>query len=190
MAKNYYRGADAVVLVYDVTQAKTFVNVPGWLEELETFSLDERNILQVIVANKVTIQYLFCIPIIPNYKVDLASQRQVSTMCGQALADKFKLDYLETSARSGFNVELVFRILAESLSLAHLNQKCATEKAQEEVASKPKSLGKSDAKLRDYRRFRRQHSSTPSESFRLQQARSLDYTTEENIHEQANCCVT
>ena len=56
LAKNYYRGADAVVLVYDVTQARTFVDVPSWLEELESFSLDERNILQVIVANKVSFQ--------------------------------------------------------------------------------------------------------------------------------------
>ena len=53
MAKNYYRGADAVVLVYDVTQARSFVDVPGWLEELENYSLDERKILQIIVANKV-----------------------------------------------------------------------------------------------------------------------------------------
>ena len=112
--------------------------------------------------------------------MDLASQRQVNTVCGQALADKYKLDYIETSARSGFNVELVFQILAESLWLAHQNQKCATEKAQEEVASKPKS----EAKLRDYRRFRRRHSPTPSQSFRLQESRSLDYTREEN----ANCC--
>ena len=79
--------------------------------ELETFSLDERKILQVIVANK----------------VDLASERQVSTLCGQALADKFKLDYIETSARSGFNVDLVFHLLAQSLALAHLNQKSAIQ---------------------------------------------------------------
>ena len=59
LAKNYYRGADAVVLVYDVTQARTFVDVPSWLEELESFSLDERNILQVIVANKVRPLKLF-----------------------------------------------------------------------------------------------------------------------------------
>ena len=59
LAKNYYRGADAVVLVYDVTQARTFVDVPSWLEELESFSLDERNILQVIVANKVSFQKYF-----------------------------------------------------------------------------------------------------------------------------------
>ena len=55
MTRNYYRGADAVVLVYDVTQARSFVDVPGWLEELETYSIDERKILQIIVANKVEI---------------------------------------------------------------------------------------------------------------------------------------
>ncbi len=29
LAKNYYRGADAVVLVYDVTVARSFVDLPG-----------------------------------------------------------------------------------------------------------------------------------------------------------------
>ena len=53
LAKNYYRGADAVVLVYDVTCASSFIDVPSWLEELENFSVDERSILQIIVANKV-----------------------------------------------------------------------------------------------------------------------------------------
>ena len=115
----------------------------------------------------------------------MASQRQVNKVCGQALADKYKLDYLETSARSGFNVELVFQILAESLWLAHKNQKCATQKAQEEVASKPK-LAKNEAKLRE-RKFRRRIRTPESESFQIQ-TRSLDYTTEENIHEHTNCC--
>lgn len=55
LAKNYYRGADAVILVYDVTVARSFVDLPGWLEELKNFSLDERDILQLVVANKVTL---------------------------------------------------------------------------------------------------------------------------------------
>ena len=172
LAKNYYRGADAVVLVYDVTQARTFVDVPSWLEELETFSIDERKILQVIVANK----------------VDLASERQVSTLCGQALADKFKLDYIETSARSGFNVDLVFHLLAHSLALAHLNSKSAIQKIQEQMASTPKP--KTEAKLRDFKRQRKRRN---EESFRIEQqhSRSLDYTTveERRQEEEGNCCV-
>lgn len=57
LAKNYYRGADAVMLVYDVTVARSFVDLPGWLEELQNFSLDERDILQLVVANKVISQF-------------------------------------------------------------------------------------------------------------------------------------
>ena len=191
LAKNYYRGADAVVLVYDVTQARTFVDVPSWLEELESFSLDERNILQVIVANKVSFQkYFYAIFLLISCQIDLASERQVSTMCGQALADKFKLDYIETSARSGFNVDVVFRILAQSLSLAHLNQKSGMQKAQE-IASNPESMAKSEAKLRNFKRQRR-NQRLNSESFRLRNShRSLDYTTveERQENEEGNCCV-
>ena len=121
-------------------------------------------------------------------QIDLASERQVSTMCGQALADKFKLDYIETSARSGFNVDVVFRILAQSLSLAHLNQKSA--KAQE-IVPNPESLAKREAKLRNFKRQRR-NQRLNSESFRLRNShRSLDYTTveERQENEEGNCCV-
>jgi hypothetical protein len=34
--------------------ARSFVDLPGWLEELADFSIDERDILQLIIANKVT----------------------------------------------------------------------------------------------------------------------------------------
>ena len=118
----------------------------------------------------------------------MASERQVSTLCGQALADKFKLDYIETSARSGFNVDLVFHLLAQSLALAHLNSKSAIQKIQEQMASTPKP--KTEAKLRDFKRQRKRRN---EESFRLEQqhSRSLDYTTveERRQDEEGNCCV-
>lgn len=107
-------------------------------------------------------------------------------MCGQALADKFKLDYIETSARSGFNVDVVFRILAHSLSLAHLNQKSAMQKAQGIVSNQARST---EAKLRDFKRQRRSQRLN-SESFRLRNSRSLDYTiAEERQEDEGNCCV-
>ncbi len=87
-------------------------------------------------------------------------KRQVSTECGQALANKFKLDYLEASAKNGFNIQLVFTLLAESLSLAHQNDKSATSKAQEKTVklkNYPK-MSSSDHKLRDYRLKRRNES--------------------------------
>ena len=110
-------------------------------------------------------------------------------MCGQALADKFKLDYIETSARSGFNVDVVFRMLAHSLSLAHLNQKSAMQKVQEIVSNQALSTSQTEAKLRDFKRQRRSQRLN-SESFRIRNSRSLDYTiAEERQEDEGNCCV-
>ncbi len=53
LAKNYYRGADAILLIFDVTDPKSFIDLPSWLEELAKFSAVERNVLQILVGNKV-----------------------------------------------------------------------------------------------------------------------------------------
>ena len=55
LARQYYKGVDAVVLVYDVTEAKTFVGVMAWLDELAKFSSDQKEIFQILVGNKVSI---------------------------------------------------------------------------------------------------------------------------------------
>ncbi len=141
----------------------------GWLEELALYCIDERDIIQVIVANK----------------IDLETKRQVSTMCGQALADKFKLDYIETSAKNGANVELIFNLLAESLDLAHkTNEKTAAQKAQIEVVTE----------LEDSRSRRRSHRSQRSSSIRLSRNEphpdqiSTDQNPSRPVSKRWQCC--
>ena len=53
LARQYYKGVDAVVLVYDVTEAKTFVGVMTWLDELAKFASEQKEIFQILVGNKV-----------------------------------------------------------------------------------------------------------------------------------------
>ena len=53
LARQYYKGVDAVVLVYDVTEAKTFVGVIAWLDELAKFASEQKEIFQILVGNKV-----------------------------------------------------------------------------------------------------------------------------------------
>lgn len=74
-------------------------------------------------------------------------------MCGQALADKFKLDYIEASAKSGQNVELIFRLLAESLDLAHKSAAQKTEVESSKMLPRAKISG-ADTKLRLYKHKR------------------------------------
>ena len=57
---------------------------------------------------------------------------QVSNHCGVALADRFGLNFFETSAKIGTNVEEVFNHLAKSLDLIHQLE----ERAKKEALSK------------------------------------------------------
>ena len=53
--------------------------------------------------------------IIVGNKIDIAEKRQVGTEEGQALADKLKCMFTETSAKVGINVKQLFKDLAATL---------------------------------------------------------------------------
>ncbi|KAI8093202.1 ras-like GTP-binding protein RYL2 [Halteromyces radiatus] len=60
MSKLYYRGAQAALLVYDITSQESFQELHSWIEELKRNMSDE--LVMVVVANK----------------IDLASRREVT----------------------------------------------------------------------------------------------------------------
>ena len=100
-------------------------------------------------------------------------------MCGQALADKFKLDYIETSAKSGANVELIFNLMAESLDLAHKNNaKTAAQKAKDEADD----LATSQKPNRAPRQSRRSRDGTIRLSYRESSASRPVQSTETPTH--------
>ncbi|XP_032896108.1 ras-related protein Rab-18-like [Amblyraja radiata] len=49
---SYYRGAQGVILVYDVTQRETFIRLENWLSELETYCT-RNDIVKMLVGNKI-----------------------------------------------------------------------------------------------------------------------------------------
>ena len=83
----YYKGAQGIVVVFDLTDRKSFENVKNWLAESDHFSnLDP---VKVLVGNK----------------MDMNGQRQVSSEQARIFAESEGMNYVETSARSGRNVE-------------------------------------------------------------------------------------
>ncbi len=52
---SYYRGAQGVVLVYDVTSRESFESLPRWWDELETYLGGEGRdaVVKIVVGNKV-----------------------------------------------------------------------------------------------------------------------------------------
>jgi len=78
---SYYRQAMGIILVYDVTNEKTFANISNWLRNIEDHAKED--VEKIIVGNK----------------TDLDNQRRVSTAKGQKMAIEYGLKLIETSAK-------------------------------------------------------------------------------------------
>ena len=96
LVPSYMRGANACILVYDVSNKKSFTEIPRWFEMTEREAPDS---LVCLVANK----------------VDLEESRQVSMQEGQNLAEKLNIMYMEVSAKSGFQIGKLFSSLGRRL---------------------------------------------------------------------------
>ena len=54
LTSSYYRGAQGIILVYDVTRKETFDSLGMWLQEVEQFSMGGgKEVVKLLVGNKV-----------------------------------------------------------------------------------------------------------------------------------------
>ncbi|VVT56331.1 uncharacterized protein SAPINGB_P004975 [Magnusiomyces paraingens] len=90
----YYRGAMGILLVYDVTDQKSFENIRSWYANVQQHASE--NVVLVLVGNK----------------SDMTDRRVISTEQGQALADELGIPFIESSAKSSDNVDETFFSLA------------------------------------------------------------------------------
>ena len=93
----YYRGAQAAIVVYDITNADTFSRAKVWVKELQRQAAP--NIVIALAGNK----------------ADLAAKRQIEVVDAQAYADENGLIFMETSAKTAVNVNDIFMAIARKL---------------------------------------------------------------------------
>ncbi|KAK1766899.1 putative ras [Phialemonium atrogriseum] len=93
---SYIRDSSVAVVVYDVSNAKSFQNTRKWIDDVRA----ERgnDVIIVLVGNK----------------TDL-SKREVTTQQGEEEARKNNLMFVETSAKLGHNVKALFKRIAQAL---------------------------------------------------------------------------
>ncbi|CAD8047819.1 unnamed protein product [Paramecium primaurelia] len=93
----FYRNAQGVSLVYSVVDKDSFQQVQTWIDNLKE-QIDCEQISIVLVANKCDIQ-----------------QREVTTLEGQQLAQKYQIKYFECSARTGAQVKEMYTELVQQI---------------------------------------------------------------------------
>ena len=99
IANQFYEGASAMVIIFDLTSPTTFINVSKWYNDIKDHFGAEFNLIGYLFGNK----------------TDLAQDRQVSRVDAERLATALDLRYLETSALTGDQIEQSFHAIAEAL---------------------------------------------------------------------------
>lgn len=109
ITRSYFRGASGALLVFDITRRNTFNSVTSWLNDLRQIA--EANIVIILVGNKSDLA--------PSSTItagDAKNKRQVT----QEEAEEWcrsnnVMQYVETSAKSGENVERAFLEVSERI---------------------------------------------------------------------------
>ena len=96
IVKNHCKGADGILLVYDISEKQSIERLSAWMEDIEENT--DKDVEVVLVANKSDIQ-----------------PREISKEKGKELGLKYNIPVIETSAKTSSNVDQAFDTLINNI---------------------------------------------------------------------------
>jgi small GTP-binding protein len=94
ITSNYFRGADGIFFIYDITNINSFEGVKNWIKESEDY---DNNIEKILLGNK----------------CDLDNSRDVRKEEVEIFSKEKKMDFYETSAKENINLDEAFKRMIE-----------------------------------------------------------------------------
>ena len=95
---SYFRGAQGILLVYDVTDRRSFESIRNWISQIQQHA--DVHVNKILVGNKCDIEL---------------DEKVVATEEGQKLAAEYGIDFWEASAKNDINVEQSFISIARAV---------------------------------------------------------------------------
>ena len=89
---SYYKGANGILVVYDITNKETFDGLNSWLIEIEKNS--SKDVYKLLIGNK----------------NDLEEKRQITYDEGKEFASINGMEFFETSAKTSYKVQEAFEL--------------------------------------------------------------------------------
>ena len=99
ITQNYYKNSAFAIVVYDITDKKSFESLKRWIDECKFYN--KKNIILMLVGNK----------------KDLEQSRKITEKEGREFAEKNLINYFfESSAKTGENINEIFYQICEIIN--------------------------------------------------------------------------
>ena len=99
LTQGYFRNAEGILIVFDVSNSETFEHLKYWIQSVKThIHLDKGQVPAIIIGNKIDI-----------------FEREVSKEDGEKYAKEEKMEYFETSAKNGKGVDECIKFLIKKV---------------------------------------------------------------------------
>lgn len=114
ITKNYFKGTNGIILIYDVTNRNTFENIKTWMEQIEESKTED--LIIYLVGNK----------------IDEEENRKIKEEEGKETGTKYKLRFFEASAKNNKGIEELFIELVKEIINKRNNEKNEEENNEED----------------------------------------------------------
>ena len=98
ITQTYYKGAAGVILVYSVTDKKSFNNLQNWIKQINESQPEA--MVKIIVGNKSDCK---------------ENERQVTFAEGQAMGNKYGVNFIQCSAKDNYNISEIFTTIGKPI---------------------------------------------------------------------------